>query len=261
MKIRTIIAEDEPIAREFLLELVSRIHSIEIVKACSNGQEAKAAIETLKPDLALLDINMPKLSGIALVEALDAAVMPMVIFITAYDKYAIKAFEANAIDYVLKPIDFDKVQKSVNRAISRFQIESETKELRSRILEALGSNKTDTKPENKPEAKILLKENGITRAIKQSDIIWLEAASDYVCIHCENRTHIKRASMKQFEKELEGTNFKRIHRSALVNCNWIEKIRQNRQTKSFEIILKTGKTLKISRNYSQIIDELSGLSD
>ncbi|MBN8649142.1 MAG: response regulator transcription factor [Caulobacterales bacterium] len=268
-KLRTIIAEDEPIARDFMKGIIDTIDEVELLAICPNGKIAFDTIIEQKPQLAILDIHMPKMSGIEIVKSLSQSQMPMIIFVTAYDKYAISAFEASAIDYVLKPIDKERVTRAIKRAIERMKEKNAIAQLRDRVLEILSnenllgnSNNIVEKPviAKKEFPAIQVRENGLNLRIEQDNIIWIEAAGDFVCFHVQTKnngikTFVKRISITKLILQLDDEIFKRIHRSRIVNINYIEKF-SSLKNGMVEVKLKDNSTHKFSQTYSDIADFL-----
>lgn len=249
--------------------IIDTIEEVELLAICPNGKIAFDTIIEKKPQLAILDIHMPKMSGIEIVKSLSQSQMPMIIFVTAYDKYAISAFEASAIDYVLKPIDKERVTRAIKRAIERMKEKNAISQLRDRVLEILSnenllgnSNNIVEKSEiaKKDFPAIQVRENGLNLRIEQDNIIWIEAAGDFVCFHVQTKnngikTFVKRISITKLILQLNDEIFKRIHRSRIVNVNYIEKF-SSLKNGMVEVKLKDNSTHKFSQTYSDIADFL-----
>ena len=263
-KLRTIVVDDEPLARRLMRSLLADIADIEVVAECRNGREAIAAVQGLSPDLMLLDIKMPGMSGFDVVRELQADVMPMVIFCTAYQRYALDAFDLHAVDYLLKPVDEGRLQRAVARAVQRSDkeraeqvkspligaIDEITKKIASRGSGGRGAPALeDAITEN---AKLAIKDRDSTVLVNIDDIDWVDAAGDYMCIHIGGETHIMRSTLKGLMPKLNPATFKRIHRSTVVNLNRIIKVTPL-QKGEYELDLDCGETLKVSRNYRQEI--------
>lgn len=269
MKLRTIIVDDEPLGLDLLKRLLSEFAEVELVECCSNGREAIAATQALRPDLLILDIQMPGLNGFDVVKRLQADEMPMVIFCTAYQQYAVEAFDLHAVDYLLKPIDRSRLDRAVRRAVARSAQESTTGP-KSALIGAIGdiTAKVESRPQSSmvPEEhlielpeKIAIKDRDRTVLVDVEEIEWVDAAGDYMCIHAGGETHILRSTLKQLMLKLDEALFKRIHRSTLVNIKYIIEVEP--KTKGEYILhLNAGQQLKVSRNYREGITEyLAGL--
>ena len=264
-KIRSIIVDDEPLALSLLKAKLNKLGNVEIIAECCNGREAVNKIVELSPELVFLDIEMPGLNGLDVVKSLQADVLPLVVFTTAYEQYAIKAFDIHAVDYVLKPIDLERIEIAVKRAEERLNSQVENLE-KSRIVEAISNisqieNVTGTKlmgvPEDQTnvpvkEKKIVIKERDEITLLKQENISWVDAAGDYCCIHAEGETHIKRTTLKNLLADLDPDKFKRIHRSTIVNLDYIEKVIPHTKGEFF-LILGEYDRIKVSRNYREVI--------
>ncbi|MFT5234679.1 MAG: two-component system LytT family response regulator [Shewanella sp.] len=265
IKLRTLIIDDEPLALKLLRSKLNYIPEIEIIAQCSNGREAIAAIIEFEPDLIFLDIQMPGIDGFGVIKKLQTEILPLVIFTTAFEKYALDAFDVHAVDYILKPIDDEHIQRAVSRAIQRFET-GEKHDNKPHIIgaindidliqnrsEALDDEvKTQATSIDNVERKIVIKDRDNITILKQSDIEWVDAAGDYVCIHTDAVTHIKRSTLKSLLKDLDPSIFKRVHRSTIVNLNYIQKVIPH--TKG-EFFLKLGEydQVKVSRNYRDVI--------
>lgn len=267
-KLRTIIVDDEPLALDFLRSKLSKFPEIEVIAECKNGREAIEATMSMAPDLLFLDIQMPGVDGFGVIKTLQSDVVPLVVFTTAYEQYALDAFEVHAVDYILKPIDEERISRAIQRAISRIGLEEDSQH-KSRIIGAID---TINEKENEDisvvtntanqvpnvERKIIIKDRGDITLLKQADVEWIDAAGDYVCLHSQGVTHIKRSTLKSLLEELDPSIFKRVHRSTIVNLNYIEKVVPH--TKG-EFFLKLGEydQVKVSRNYREVIKDF--LSD
>ena len=258
-RLRTLIVDDEPLALEMLQAKLGRIEEIEIIGKCKNGSEAIDAIMELTPDLVFLDIQMPGIDGFGVIEQLQNDVVPMIVFTTAYEKYAIDAFDVHAVDYILKPLDDERLARAVQRALVEHK-ERDDSYSKQRIIGAINtmrdepSSDSSAEPEalSAPTNKILIKEKGEIILIEQKDIAWIDAAGDYACIHVDGITYIKRSTLKQLLEELDPTIFKRVHRSTIVNLNFITKVTPH--TKG-EFFLQLGEydQVKVSRNFREAI--------
>lgn len=265
-KIRSIIVDDEPLALSLLSAKLSKLDSVEVIAQCGNGREAVSKIAELSPDLVFLDIQMPGLNGFDVIKKLQADILPLIIFTTAYEQYAIDAFEIHAVDYVLKPIDLERISTAVERANQRLQGSAEVSD-KPRIIGALDiieaheyrqtvrpQNTVFPAPEINKDKKIVIKERDEITLLKQSSIAWVDAAGDYCCLHADGETHIKRTTLKNLLDDLDPMRFKRVHRSTIVNLDYIEKVIPH--TKG-EFFLELGDMdrIKVSRNYREVIKE------
>lgn len=262
MKINTIIVDDEPHAREGLKIRLKDYKEITIVAECSSGFEAAEKINKLSPDLVFLDIQMPGMNGFEVLKNLNGDNIPIIIFVTAYDRYALKAFEFHAVDYLLKPIDKNRLKKAINFAIS--EIENRRLKLYSEKLKALADEYlnliTDKKiniEEDKFLNRISVKHKNIIKIIPVSEIDWIEAQGDYVYLHVKDEKFLMRDSLSSLENKLNPEVFVRIHRSSIVNIERVEKLKSNEHG-DYELFLKDGTKLKMSRTYKENFQRLSG---
>jgi two-component system LytT family response regulator len=225
--IRTVIVDDEDLARTNLRVLLRRHPHIEIVGEAESGMEALEEIRGRKPDLLFLDVQMPEYDGFDVLEMLGADTPPAVIFVTAYDQYALKAFEAGALDYLLKPFDDARFERALSRARDKIQ------------QHRRAFPKTES---------LVLKSGSQILFLKPADIDWIEAADYYACLHIGTRTYLLRRSLSELERDLDPTSFCRIHRSAIVNLARVRALQLNRGGEH-ELVLDNGSTLPISRRY------------
>jgi len=264
-----IIVDDEPLALEGLRLRLEKISEIKVIGEASDGDQAIVLCQELCPDVLFLDLRLPGLNGIEVVQALQSDILPMIVFVSAYGEYAIDAFELNAIDYVLKPANLGRLKKTVERLLEKHNPEQSNKDREKfKLLQALGKSSgiSISELENWLESSHPLPTSFCQElVIKNSDnekvflpvntIRWIDAAGDYMCVHTEKETHIVRITMKKLESQLDERVFKRIHKSTLVNVNCIKSIRALRNSES---ILELGEDvhLKVSRNFSSAIQEL-----
>jgi two-component system LytT family response regulator len=243
MSIRTIVAEDEPLARHKLITLLSEETDVDVVAQCGNATQTISEVLQKKPDLLMLDIEMPGGNGFDVLEAIQGSATPAVIFTTAFDHYAVKAFEAQALDYLLKPFDKERLQKALGRA--RLTIKNGGSPEHSRRLQGLLKDPR-VAPAN-PE-RFIIKSGGRVLFLNVNEIDWIEAAANYVKIHAGKDVHLLRETMNSVETRLDSGKFIRIHRSIIAN---IEKMRELRTCNSGEFIvtMKDGKELSGSRSY------------
>jgi two-component system LytT family response regulator len=258
--LRTLIVDDEKLARRGLKIRLEDIEGVEVIGECVNGQEALAAIAEQAPDLIFLDIQMPGMSGFDVVANLQQDNMPMIIFVTAFDEYAVEAFEVRAVDYILKPIDSDRLEAAVQRARSRSaQVESITDKQRllDLVISITGKSESSVAQLMKEQDgsksypdRIAIKDGGETTLVPTVDIEWVDAAGDYMCVHAKGQTHIMRVTMKELESQLDPANFQRVHRSTIVNLDRVERVCSH-MNGEFHLILSNGSTVKMSRSYKE----------
>ncbi len=245
-KIRAIIVDDEKPARRRLRELLEKQPEIAIVAECSNGAEAARQIRALQPDLLLLDVQMPGLDGFGVVDAIGAAQMPATIFVTAYDQYALKAFEVSALDYLLKPFSDERFERSLARVLS-FVRTNRREELSHRILSLLDQIQPK-QPQNTsaPLDCLMIKDGGRLLFLRVEEIDWIEAAGVYVQVHTADKTWLHRISL-------------RIHRSTIVNLQKVRELHPHSHG-DFLVVLHDGTELKLSRSYRQKVEASLGQS-
>ena len=262
MSIRTLIADDEPLARRGLELRLARHADVEIVAQAANGREALAALAEHRPDLLLLDVQMPEVDGFAVLRALPVAEMPLTVFVTAYDQYALEAFQASAIDYLLKPIEDERLDQALARVRTQLQQRNALRQ-RERLLELL-ARVSDAGPEalqrtleGGPPARtgtdtLAIRDGSRIVRVRCDGILWIDAAGDYMCVHTAQDTHVLRATMRELEQRLDPARFQRIHRSAIVNLERVAELRSHLNGEYF-VTLDTGQTLKLSRSYKDKI--------
>lgn len=260
--IKTIVVDDEPLARRGLEVRLGEFSNIQLLKSCASGREAIDQIKLLKPDLIFLDIQMPGLNGFQVVQELkqQQIAMPLVVFVTAFDQYAIKAFEINALDYLLKPVDEERLLGAIEKISDTFEHAHDTEhkdklvQLVSdvtgndceQILQELASN---TPVSLSQFSDVLaIKDVGETSLVPTKEIVCIDAAGDYMCVHTHADTHILRKTMKELEALLDPKMFIRIHRSTIVNKAFIDKF-GNHVNGEYYLILTSGKEMKVSRSY------------
>jgi len=265
VKLRTIIVDDESLARKLMLSCLKELPEIEVLAECANGREAVAAVLSLEPDLMFLDIRMPGLNGFEVIKKIQPEILPMVIFCTAYERYALDAFDIHAVDYIVKPLDEQRLHLAVKRALARYQEDvysGENKAFLLGAIDAIASNveerdAVDEKARNvsltsDPERKITIKDRDSIKLIKVDSIAWVDAAGDYMCVHAEGETHIMRCTMTQLLAELDADVFKRVHRSTIVNLSCIEEVIPLSKGEYF-LQIDNGERIKVSRNYRDTI--------
>lgn len=258
-RIRTIIVDDEPAARRGVRLLLERDGGVEIVGEAAGGVEAAELIRRAKPDLAFLDVQMPGGDGFAALSQLDAAVTPAVVFVTAYDEHALRAFEVNAVDYLLKPYDDTRFAAALQRGkdeVRRRQADVVNSRLTQLLdyLQQTGERAVAPR-EDVASDRILLKSSGEIFFLKADEIDWIEAEGDYMKFHVAGRAHLMRETMARLEARLDPKRFIRIHRSTIVNIDRLRKLSPS-FAGEYAVILSDGTKLKLSRGYHERIASL-----
>ena len=243
-EIKVIVVDDELLGRERILSLLREHADIKIVGECANGREAVEAIQNLKPDLVFLDVQMPKIDGFDVVEIIGAENMPMVIFVTAYDEHAIRAFEINAVDYLLKPFDKERFEKAFDRAKREIKRQESPTEIKENLRELL----KEVKNEPSYLKRIPVKSASGTTFVPTEEIDWISASGHYLELHTSNKTHLIREKLSVIETKLDPQIFMRIHRSTIVNLDRIKSLHPMFNGDQL-VILKNGRELNLSRNY------------
>ena len=238
--IRTLIIDDVALARERLKRCLADETDLEIVGECDNGEKAVADIRSLAPDLIFLDVQMPALDGFRVLEALKDDRAPVVIFVTAYNDYAIQAFEVNALDYLLKPVDCERLSKALERAKSRLGQSNLDSRFRA-LLE-------DIKTGSKFLKRLTIKLTGRTILLPTDEIDWIETHGNYLKVHAGRDSHLIRGTMQSLETKLDPEKFVRVHRSVIVNVEKIKEI-YPRSNGDQDLVLHNGRQLMLSRNY------------
>lgn len=253
--LRTVIVEDEPIAMLQMKSMLQGCPSIELVGEARNGKQALDVIQDVQPDLVFLDIQMPVLTGFEVLKALQGDTLPLIVFTTAYEEYAVQAFDLHAVDYLLKPFSDERLNKALARVMERRQLAEEDQ--KGTLLQAVEYllNKGDGPSVTAgAEPKLAIKESGEVLLIPQTEIDWVDAAGDYMCIHSKGQTHIQRCTMTQLLEKLDSRRFCRIHRSTVVNVDRITKVIPHTKGESF-LMLDCGEKLKVSRNCREAIQQ------
>jgi len=252
VKVKTLIVDDEPLARERLRNLLSAEPGIEILGECGNGIEALELIEKRTPDLVFLDVQMPELDGFGVTAALEGQRMPAIVFVTAYDKFALKAFEVHAVDYLLKPFDRERFQKALGRALDRIK-----REQSNELGERLSNLVADLRPASKSPERFPIKADGRVLLVKTDEIDWIEAADNYVNLHVGKESHMIRETMSAIEARLPALKFLRISRSTIVNLDRIKEL-QPMFHGEYTVILHNGTRLTVSRSHRDKLQPLLG---
>jgi two-component system LytT family response regulator len=245
--VRTVIADDERLARQKLLILLQSEPLVKVVAECQDGRQTVSAIRSFRPDLLLLDIQMPDLDGFQVLSEIPVEELPVVIFTSAYDQYAIRAFEANALDYLLKPFDQERLHHAVERAQSELRKERD-REITHRILNLLSQVRSVSSAAPEADSRLVIKANGRVVFLDLDNIEWVEAAANYVRLNVGKESYLFRETISRISERLDANHFVRIHRSTIVN---VRKIKELIPVNSGEyvVVLKSGRELSCSRGY------------
>lgn len=250
-KIRALIVDDEPLARRRLRRLLEREREIEIAGESAGGREAVLLIREHRPDLLFLDVQMPEMDGFEILERADPEPLPLVIFVTAYDSYALRAFEVCAVDYLVKPFSRARFDSALARAKDRIRKDhGDIRKLSLALLEALRSHSID---------RLAVKSKGQVFFIRVEEIDWIEAEGKYIRLHCGKQSHLLREAISSMESKLDPKKFARIHRCAIVNVDRIERL-ESWFNNEYRVVMKTGDQLTLSRSYRKRLSELLGNS-
>jgi two-component system, LytTR family, response regulator len=256
MTIKVLIVDDEPLARTRVSELLLGDREVEIVGECATGRQAVDAIRRLAPDLVFLDIQMPEMGGFDVIRALEGDRVPVVVFVTAYDRYALDAFEVHALDYLLKPFSRSRFQSALRHAKARLGHSALPAELTDRGVARHLEDLLKTL-ERRPRGieRLAVKADGKVVFLKTSDIDWIEATGKYMTIHVKGKTHLIRETMAELEEKLDCDRFLRIHRSCIVNVERVKELHPMFNGE-YTVILQDGTRLASSRGYREKIQEL-----
>ena len=260
MTIRTILVDDEKLAIQGLQLRLEPFEDVEIIETCQNGREAIRAIKTLKPDLVFLDIQMPGFDGFSVVQGVMEIDPPLFVFVTAFQEHAIRAFEANAVNYLMKPVDEDKLADTVERVRQRLAEKKSTEEaekLKNVLSEvapeaAEGFAGEEAEASNRYEKLINVKDRGQIFRVETDTIEHIEAAGDYMCIYTGDNSLILRETMKDLERRLDPRKFQRVHRSTIVNLDQVRQVKPHTNGECF-LVLDSGTEVKVSRSYRDVV--------
>jgi len=266
-RIRTLLVDDERLARRGLELRLAAAPDVEIVGECENGREAIEHVAELAPDLMFLDIQMPGLSGFDVLARLPQDSMPVVVFVTAFDRYAIDAFEARALDYLLKPVEDARLEHALERVrthLGERALLAQHERMLGLLADVQGAGELAPEellarvageaPARYPDVLAIRTGRDVVR-IPSAEIDWIDAAGDYMCIHAAGETHVLRATMKQLESSLDPQTFQRVHRSAIVNLRRVRKLRPHANGEYF-LTLESGQELKLSRSHRDKVELL-----
>ena len=250
-KLSTLIVDDEPLARRRIRRLLARHADVEVIGECADGQEAVAAIRALRPALVFLDVQMPGLDGFAALEAIGVDQTPLIIFVTAFDHYALKAFEVYALDYLLKPFDRSRFDKALGRARSR--LTAARGDMNQRAIALL----EEMRARDRHVDRLVIKSGGRAFFLKTEEIDWIEAEGKYVRLHVGKESHLVREAISAIESQLDPRRFARIHRSTIVNIDRVREL-QPWFHNDYRVILRDGTELTLSRGCRKRLGELLG---
>jgi two-component system LytT family response regulator len=252
--IRVLIVDDEAPARQRLIDLLQRDSQVKVVLEARDGQTAVEMIQSAQPDLIFLDVQMPELDGLAVIETVGATQMPLTVFVTAYDQHAIRAFEANALDYLLKPFSDERLEATMVRAKARLDERSVQAFAHGVLRMMSGKPATDRRLD-----RLVVKSGGTTRFVPVADIDWIEGAGVYVNLHVAGKELLYRAALNELAESLDPLRFVRVHRSAIVNIDSILHLEPISHGE-FEVILKNGARSRVSRTYRALLEKRLGQS-
>jgi two-component system LytT family response regulator len=249
MKIRTLIVDDELLARKLIRKLLESGPEFEIVGECADGRETVSAIRKISPDLIFLDVQMPELGGFEVLNRLDPAQMPVIVFVTAYDKFALKAFEAHALDYLLKPLDEERFSQTLER-VKTYLSGRQNGAAQNRLLNLIN----ELAPQPKTISRLAVKSGGRVVFLKVEEIDWIEAAGNYLELHVGKECHLLRGRLSELEKKLNSEQFFRIHRSTIVHLDRVKEFQPLFKGEGV-VVMKDGSRLAASRSCSQKLQE------
>ena len=253
--IRMLVVDDEPLARAGVRSLLANDDEIEVIGECGDGAEAVVAIMDLQPDAVLLDIKMPELSGLDVVRTIGVEQMPLVVFITAYDEHALRAFELHAMDYLLKPFDDERFVQTIERVKREFRTRAAA-QLSEKLLNVL----QETQPRSgRYLSRIVVRADGRTLLLRATDVDWIEAADYYARIHSGGKSHLLRETMNDLETRLDPDVFFRVHRSAIVNLEKVKEIQPYTRGEHV-VIMNNGAKVRLSRGRREKLEERLGQS-
>ena len=246
-KIRALIVDDEPLARKRIRSLLAQDSSVDVIGECSDGYKAVSSISELTPDLVFLDVQMPAMDGFDVIKTIGPERMPTVIFVTAYDQYALKAFEVNALDYLLKPFNRSRFQKTLERAKAMIR---QTGNVNNQLLSLLG----DLRREQEIPDRFIIKSSGRVVFLRIEEIDWMRTVGNYVRLQVGRDSHLMRETMNGMEAKLNPDRFMRIHRSTIVNLDRVKEV-QPWAKGEYVVIMRDGTRLIMSRRYRERLNE------
>ncbi|MBS0474052.1 MAG: LytTR family transcriptional regulator DNA-binding domain-containing protein [Proteobacteria bacterium] len=259
MSIRTILVDDEKLAIQGLMLRLEKFPDVEIIDTCSNGREAIRKIKTEKPDLVFLDIQMPGFDGFSVVKGVMEIEPPLIVFVTAYQEHAVRAFQANAVNYLMKPVNEDELADTMERVRQRLSDKhaSEEAEKLKNVLAEVAPDAIEAMPDegesaSRYEKLINIKDRGQIFRVDVDSIEHIEAAGDYMCIYTGDNSLILRETMKDLERRLDPRVFQRVHRSTIVNLNQVRQVKPHTNGECF-LVLDSGAQVKVSRSYRDVV--------
>lgn len=246
---RVLIVDDEPLARSIVRRMIQSHRDVEVLGECENGPEAVGRIESENPDLVFLDVQMPEMNGFEVISSLDEHNLPHIIFVTAYDQYAVKAFEVHALDYLLKPFDQERFDAALDQARKQF-VDRKSGSVNERILALVAENA------GRAEylTRFIIKSGGKIFFLKADQIDWIEAEGNYVALHTGKQRHLFRGAIGSLETQLDPHKFRRIHRSTLVNIDRIKEL-QPWFRGDYHVVLHDGTQLRLSHRFRKNLDK------
>ena len=252
--IRVLVADDEPLVRRRLVRLLRAESGLEVVAECKGGRSAVEQIRSLAPDLVFLDIQMPDLDGFGVIAEIGVGAMPAVVFVTAFDQYALRAFDVHALDYILKPFDGERFQHALARARAQLGARArggaEDERLRQLLVEMLGRGDAPPKPPSPFYERVAVKTDGATRILQIADVDWFETDGNYVRVHVGRSTYLIRSTANRLQEELDPARFARIHRRYLVNLDRVVGLEPWFGGDAV-VLLRDGTKLRLSRNFRE----------
>jgi two-component system LytT family response regulator len=243
---KVLIVDDEPVARRRMRRLLRSVPDVEIAGECGDGRSAVGAIAALGPDLVLLDVQMPEMDGFEVVARVGAAAMPPVVFVTAFEQFAIRAFEVSALDYLLKPFSADRLREAIDRARARDAAGSR-----------LAALMAELRQERRSLTRLAVRQSGRILLVDLADVDWIESADNYVTLHAGAREHLVRETMARLERELDPNRFVRIHRRAIVQVDRIAELVPTAHG-DFVVRLRDGRTLMLTRAFRERVEKMLG---
>lgn len=252
MKLRVLIVDDEPVARRRMRRLLRDDGDVEVVGECGDGASAVQAIRKLAPDLVLLDVQIPEMDGFDVLRALGAEQLPAIVFVTAFDQYALRAFEVHALDYLLKPVDGERLAKAVVRARTRIA-ERRASAVDPRVLGLLN----DLAAGRRFLSRLAVKVGGRLVVVDLADVDWIKASDNYVLLHAGSQQYLARETMGRLERELDPERFVRIHRSTIVQVDRIKELLPDFHG-DFAVVLRDGTRVTLSRSYRGKVEQVLG---
>lgn len=258
--IRTVVADDEEPARRGILNRIAVLADFEVVGECANGRETTELVARVRPDLLFLDIQMPVRTGFEVIESIGVRECPLIVFVTAYDAFALRAFDVHALDYLLKPIDDERFAESISRVRAALA-QRRTRDFHARLAALLedaadaGRGATSSPDPTRASDRLIIRTGGRIVFVAIDEIDWIAAAGDYVTVHAGSRTWLTRETMADVQRQLAPRGFVRIHRATLVNGARVAELR-HLDSGDYRVLLRDGRELKLSRSYQASVGEL-----